>query len=351
MSVVVCLCSAPGPCTASENKYLIYSGTAAGGTCGRTCPKACASGQTSCWCCQDMWPIVDGAAGWVGYLAKVTFSLQPATTVSSDTMMVHVDWGMTADSRTQTGSSANGDAGSAPAGICFDCSRKLLGACRDVEMFLCQLCLHVHHADCLFCRHHLLNLRIAVCFVCLFCFGSRGCCGEHHSCPNLHAIGFNLYVHSQHVSCRPCLRLHATTVLFSCVCMLLYKPSGCHRQLVLADETPTCALLCRAVPCYAMLCRVNMLNTTSTGNNGFIIRLPPGVTPTSTIVSAAGTPTGEITFGTAITGNHHTAHSYQCACVCGLVLSVTASCVTTGSVTGWTLNCSVVSNLLATSVW
>lgn len=38
-----------------------------------------------------------------------------------------------------------------------------------------------------------------------------------------------------------------------------------------------------------------MLGATSTGNNGFIIQLPPGVIPTTTtLTSAAGTPTGDM---------------------------------------------------------
>jgi len=112
-------------CAANDNKFVKYpsSGSAAAsGGCAATCPRTCDAASTSCWCCQNLWPIIDGTAGWIGFMARVSFNLAPGSTVSSDNMMVHFDWGTSQGSTANTGSTSNGQTGTGSAGVCFSCA-------------------------------------------------------------------------------------------------------------------------------------------------------------------------------------------------------------------------------------
>lgn len=153
MCAHVCVCVAvlrtltSATCGGGDKKYLLYGGTSTSGSCGATCPNACTTRtQTSCWCCQDMWPVFDGTA-WVGYMAKVSITLAAGSTVSSDTMMVHTNWGTTA-STGETGTTASGQGASA--GICFDCTGdQQLDTATVVRLQFAQILVSINqHATC-----------------------------------------------------------------------------------------------------------------------------------------------------------------------------------------------------------
>lgn len=108
-------------CGASDNKFVQYSGTAAGATCSKTCTAACLT-TPDCWWCQNIWPIIDDGK-WVGYLSQDHFTLAADSTLTSGTMMVHIDFGVTASDTTKTASSSNNVVpGTGVA--CFSCASK-----------------------------------------------------------------------------------------------------------------------------------------------------------------------------------------------------------------------------------
>ena len=91
-----------------------------------TCPDpaSCSAGQTSCWCCDSMWPITAAAptgTNMIGWMARVNFTITGANTASWDAMMPHLDFSWSGTSN--TGSSANDGTGNAR--VCFDCAGEL----------------------------------------------------------------------------------------------------------------------------------------------------------------------------------------------------------------------------------
>jgi hypothetical protein len=110
-----------GPaCTSSDAAFLRFQKDGTGGSCGTTCSNAANSS-----CCRDVWPVTDGTAGWVGWLAKGTFSLINSSAVFHDRVMVSMCWGDTCGNTTLTASTPNGYSSSASPGVCFSCAGEL----------------------------------------------------------------------------------------------------------------------------------------------------------------------------------------------------------------------------------
>jgi hypothetical protein len=110
-----------GPaCTPSDAAFLQFQTDGTGGSCGTTCSSATNSSSSSC--CRDVWPVTDGTAGWVGWLAKGSFNLTNSSTVFHDRVMVSMCWGDTCANATLTASTPNGYSSSSSPGICFSCA-------------------------------------------------------------------------------------------------------------------------------------------------------------------------------------------------------------------------------------
>lgn len=112
--------------TVSGTKFLQYSGAATGGSCGVSCSARDAPIQ---WCCLAMWPVLDGSAGWIGWMGKARFAIPAGTDSYTDNMYVHTDWGTSPGSTNtiETGSSSDGGTDAASAQLCLTCKGEGVG--------------------------------------------------------------------------------------------------------------------------------------------------------------------------------------------------------------------------------
>lgn len=103
-------------------KFLSFTGDKNSASCTPNTDKCdasrstCTNGGTSCWCCQDVWPVVDGP-DYVGWIGQASFTITgPNNTVASDYWLPHADWAGVGGPG--TASAANGADGN----MCLDCS-------------------------------------------------------------------------------------------------------------------------------------------------------------------------------------------------------------------------------------
>jgi hypothetical protein len=119
-----------GPaCTARDNMFLHPTADDTFAVCGVACQNKAGSNSTcvrgTCPCCQGVWPVTDGTAGWVGWLAKSAVSLSPGGAITRDQLMLQLSWRDSCSKGNVTASTPNGYTGNASPGVCLSCPSKL----------------------------------------------------------------------------------------------------------------------------------------------------------------------------------------------------------------------------------